>query len=71
MEDLLRQALERIESGEHEAAAWRLADAGLMLRKVLTAKEAGDLIGYDVPTGRGAFLPTDLGSYTKTGIVNG
>ncbi len=42
-------------------AAWRLADAGLCLRRHLDATRPADpsrsLCGYDEPTGRGAILP--------------
>ncbi len=41
-----------------ECAAWRIADAGLLLRQLLEAdKERQPLIGVDQPTGRGAVLP--------------
>lgn len=47
--------------GDVTSAAWRLADAGLMLRRHLTIELPHDdlrsLCGYDEPTGRGAMLP--------------
>lgn len=43
---------------EADCAAWRIADAGLLLRQLLEAdKERQPLIGVDQPTGRGAILP--------------
>jgi len=45
--------------GERDGSvAWRVADAGLMLRRLIEANGDTDVQGVDVPTGMGAMLPT-------------
>jgi hypothetical protein len=40
-----------------DSVAWRVADAALLMRQILTQKNADDVIGFDRATGRGAVLP--------------
>ena len=40
-----------------DAAVWRIADAGLMLRDVMKG-EWSDVQGLDIPTERGALIPS-------------
>lgn len=54
---LLAVATACIEQGEPERAAWRLADAGGLLRANLPQKPGDELIGRDIPSGRGYSLP--------------
>lgn len=55
--DLLKTAALLVEKGEIDRAAWRIADAGLMLR--IYAEERGYRgQGIDEFTGLGAKLPT-------------
>ncbi len=56
---LLAEAIRHItEAGRHDdCAAWRVADAGLLLRALLEEDNNNDLLGLDKPTGRGALLP--------------
>jgi hypothetical protein len=56
--ELLRNAAELIEAGNLGSAAWRLADAGLLLRNRMVRKGFTKAEGLDLPTGRGAMLPT-------------
>jgi hypothetical protein len=56
--DLMHMAERYIQAGEIECAAWRVADAGGLLREALEAlPHEADLIGLDCPTGRGYVLP--------------
>lgn len=52
---------EKDDKGEgHDRAAWRIADAGVMLRQLMNAEKdwAGKRVsGFNLPTGRGALLP--------------
>ncbi len=52
--ELLRTAASALDGGNPKAAAWRLADACLLLRRRL--KHSQGVAGYDEPTGRGALL---------------
>ena len=54
---LLNAAMVRLQDDEPENMAWRLADAGGLLRESLPRKVGEDLIGRDEPTGRGYLLP--------------
>lgn len=55
---LLNMSLACLNEGELDRMAWRLADAGGLLREVLGAQDAGQsLIGRDEPTGRDYLLP--------------
>jgi len=51
---LLEDALVRLYAGDGEAAVWRVADAGLLLRRKIELH--GDT-GCLTPSGRGAELP--------------
>jgi hypothetical protein len=51
---LLRDAAAALDCRNPESAAWRLADACLLLRRRL--KNAQGVAGVDEPTGRGAVL---------------
>lgn len=51
---LLREAAVFVERQSLDQAAWRLADAGLMLRDRM--KGAKGVLGLDVPTGLGAVM---------------
>lgn len=51
---LLRDAAAALDCGNSESAAWRLADACLLLRRRL--KRSQGVAGFDEPTGRGALL---------------
>jgi len=44
--------------GRDDSASWRIADAGLMLRRLIEQSGDKDVQGVDVPTGMGAMLPT-------------
>jgi hypothetical protein len=61
--DLLRVAakiLERSPHGDHDdSAAWRIADAGLMLGRKIRRSGARKVVGVHVRTGRGALLPKE------------
>lgn len=63
--NLLNVALACLESGEMDRMAWRIADAGGVLREELTGKYEGDLCGLDDPTGRGYMLPTNSPEQVK------
>jgi hypothetical protein len=55
---LLREAIGCIHSGEHKRAAWRVADAGGRLRKLLDRDTGNERVaGYTEPTGIGCELP--------------
>ncbi len=56
--ELLRYAAELIEAGNLGSACWRLADAGLLLRRRMLRKGFRKAEGLDQPTGRGAMLPS-------------
>ena len=51
---LLREAAQFVERESLDQAAWRLADADLMLRYRM--KGAKGVLGLDVPTGLGAVM---------------
>ncbi len=61
---LAKMAAQLIESGDIHSAAWRLADAGLLLRRAMEEAKADSephhvwICGFNEPTGRGAMLPT-------------
>ena len=55
--NLLNVSLYCLETGEIDRMAWRLADAGGILREELAGKFDGELCGLDDPTGRGYMLP--------------
>ena len=52
--ELLRDAANRVVAGSLDGAAWRIADASLLLRKKLPEHNA--VVGRDVPTGMSALL---------------
>jgi hypothetical protein len=54
---LLDGALVRLRDNEPENMAWRLADAAGLLREALPPKAGEELIGRDIPSGRGYVLP--------------
>jgi hypothetical protein len=54
--DLLRYAAKLIEAGNLGSACWRLADAGLLLRRRMGRRGFKDAEGLDIPTNRGAFI---------------
>jgi hypothetical protein len=54
---LMAQSISRISHGEPACAAWRIADAGLLLRRALVELDVSLTYGLDKPTGRGALLP--------------
>ncbi len=54
--DLLKAAALYIEAKQPERAAWRLADAALLLERRLSKAGWRNLEGYDIPTNRGAVL---------------
>lgn len=61
IEWLLREAVLRLERGELDCAAWRLADAGGLLRaRLVVACPNAELIGLQAPTGLGYLLPYPL-----------
>ncbi len=51
---LLREAAKFVEHQSLDQAAWRIADASLLLRQRMEGVH--DVLGLDVPTGRGALL---------------
>ena len=51
---LLREAAKFVERESLDQAAWRLADADLMLREQM--KGTKDVLGLDLPTGLGALM---------------
>jgi hypothetical protein len=51
---LLKDAAKAFEGGYPEGAAWRIADASLLLRQKL--RKTKGVCGIDEPTGRGALL---------------
>jgi hypothetical protein len=57
--ELLRYAAELVEAGNLGGACWRVADAGLLLRQRMARRGFNGAEGLDIPTGRGALLPTD------------
>jgi len=57
LESLLKAAMVRLQDNEPDNMAWRLADAGGLLREALPKKAGESLIGRDDPTGRGYMLP--------------
>lgn len=64
IENLLHSALACLQTkGGEGSMAWRLADAGLLLRKVLEA-QGKQGVGITDPTGRGALLPLPNARYT-------
>ncbi len=56
---LLAEAIQYITNSSRfdDSAAWRVADAGLLLRELME-EDNDNLPGLDKPTGRGALLPT-------------
>ena len=54
--ELLRYAAKLIEAGNLGSACWRLADAGLLLRRRMGKRGFKDAEGLDVPTNRGALI---------------
>jgi len=58
-ERLLRESLDAIERGDYAMAAWRVADAGLMLRELIDNSDLStvNMLGHTVPTGLGVLLP--------------
>ena len=58
---LLRVAADVLErgNGEDERAAWRVADAGLRLRRHLETLGLDHIIGLNSATGLGAVLPQE------------
>ena len=54
---LLREAIECLEEGVPQMAAWRVADAGGLLRAVLEARGRPNISGCHEITGRGCMLP--------------
>jgi hypothetical protein len=54
--DLLRDAAKCLDAGNLGSACWRLADAGLLLRRRMGRKGYFRAEGLDLPTGRGALL---------------
>ena len=56
---LLAEAIQYITNSSRfdDSAAWRVADAGLLLRELME-EDNNNLPGLDKPTGRGALLPT-------------
>lgn len=58
---MLEQAAAMIRGGQPHRAAWRVADAGVLLRDLLESMPESDLCGLDRPTGRGAALPNRAG----------
>jgi len=55
---MLKTAIKILENEDGARAAWRIADAGLMMRNILTNRKEKDICGFDEPTGMGAILPT-------------
>ena len=55
--EMLENCVYYINSGNLELAAWRLADAGGELRRLIKLKGWSKLAGFDEPTGRGYELP--------------
>ncbi|MDA8120243.1 MAG: hypothetical protein M0Z85_09460 [Gammaproteobacteria bacterium] len=54
------QIMQENQDGSRDGSvAWRLADAGLLLRRVLEADQSCDVAGFDIFTGRGALLPSE------------
>ena len=59
---LMEQAIEKIGNDHVTSAAWRIADAGLLLRQWLQRRineqpdTEGLVVGLNCPTGRGALL---------------
>ena len=51
---LLREAANFVEHQSLDQAAWRIADASLMLRELM--KDTKDVLGLDLPTGLGALM---------------
>ena len=56
---LLEEAARCLRVNELGQAAWRVADAGLMLRELCEGQGKANVIGLDCPTGRGAMLPVN------------
>jgi hypothetical protein len=55
--EMLKEAIFRLEHHDEESAAWRIADAGGELRRLLKINGWTKLGGFDEPTGRGYELP--------------
>lgn len=62
--NLLREAADEIEVGEPDRAAWRVADAGGLLRaqleEVTRPASEGPLAGLEERTGLGYMLPAPV-----------
>lgn len=58
--DKLKSAITILDEGDDsriDSVAWRVADAGLILRELIDALGAQDVPGVHLPTGMGAVLP--------------
>lgn len=53
----LRDAAQNVAAGDFDRAAWRIADAGGLLRAALSENGATGMAGFDLPSGRGFVLP--------------
>lgn len=58
--NLLDEATSLVRAGEADRAAWRVADAGALLRENLEIQGRANLAGLDQPTGLGATLPISV-----------
>ncbi len=54
--ELLRDAAKCVDAGNLGSACWRLADAGLLLRRRMGKRGFNDAEGLDIPTNRGALI---------------
>jgi len=55
---LLREADALLDDeGSYHKTAWRVADAGFLIRQLLEGRGERDLIGLDRESGRGVMLP--------------
>ena len=59
LESAARILRENQDGSRDDSAAWRVADAGLELRRLIEKTGAADVPGVHEPTGMGAFLPSD------------
>lgn len=65
--ELIDKAAYRIKSNEPLNAIWRLADAAGLLNE--TTKDDGEnVIGRDIPTGRGYMLPTSAATIKTVAV---
>lgn len=68
---LLREAIQHLATpgGDDGSAAWRVADAGLLLRQLFEADNERDpIIGVDLMTERGAALPSTAETQIHLGV---